>query len=293
MRQTDLHMLGPWLAGGAGALGLLGYGTGTAGASILVASGATGGAAAAGGGLGWAGLPVAIKGLAVAAVVATTGTAAVELPKTARDGSTARSSARAAGHAPAISPLHDQVREQALAQAATARRERRARATREAAAGRRVRTSDGGGEAAKLAGPGRGSQVAPITPVPAAHAAPQPSPTAPATTREPATVARTPEQIAAEDLQRVRDRIADAFRDAQAMAAPGTQSALAAANSLIQSTLGSISPLLDDILATVGLKLPSPTTTQPPVTSVTNVLAPVQSLLAGVDDMLQSLFGRR
>ncbi len=36
MRQADLHMLGPWLAGGAGALGLLGYGAGTAGASVLV-----------------------------------------------------------------------------------------------------------------------------------------------------------------------------------------------------------------------------------------------------------------
>ncbi|MEA2193926.1 MAG: hypothetical protein QOG42_360, partial [Solirubrobacteraceae bacterium] len=76
VRQADLHVLGPWL-GGAGALGLIGLGAGGAGSSILVASGAGGGAAAVGGGgLGWAALPTAVKGLAVAAVVATTGTAA-------------------------------------------------------------------------------------------------------------------------------------------------------------------------------------------------------------------------
>ena len=296
MRQADLHMLGPWLAGGAGALGLLGYGTSTASAGILLASGAGAGggaAAAGGGGLGWAGLPVAIKGLAVAAVVATTGTAAVELPKVAHDKAPARSAASAAGAAaPAISPLHDQVREQALAQAAAARRERRTRAARESA-NARVRTSDRGESANLAADRSRGSQVAPIVPVPAAPIAPPPAPTAPAATRQPTAVAKTPEQIAAEDLQRVRDRIVDAFLDAQTIAAPGTQSALAAANSLIQSTLGSIGPLLDDILGTVGLTLPSSTTTQPPATSVTNVLAPVQSLLEGVDGILQNLFGRR
>ena len=295
MRQADLHMLGPWLAGGAGALGLLGYGAGTASASILVASGAGSGAAVAGGGgLGWAGLPVAIKGLAVAAVVATTGTAAVELPKVTHDRSAAQSRAQAAGRTPAaISPLHDQVREQALADAAVARRERRARAAR-GAADARVRTTDRG-EAAKLTDRGRTSQVAPITPVPAAHATPQPTPTSPATSREPAAVATTPEQLAAEDLQRVRDRVLDAFRDAQTLAAPGTQSALAAANSLIQSTLGSVGPLLDDILATVGLKLPTTSTTPPASgsTTITNVLAPVQSLLGGLDGLLQKLFGTR
>ncbi len=294
MRQADLHMLGPWLAGGAGALGLLGYGAGTASAGVLVASGAGTGAAAAGAGVGWAGLPVAIKGLAVAAVVATTGTAAVELPKVTQDRS-GQSSARVSGPAaPAISPLHDQVREQALADAEAARRARRARAARAAAGGARIRTSQDADESANLAESRRDSQVAPITPVPAAHTTPaQPSATAP-DPREPAAVAKTPEQLAAEDLQRVRDRILDAFRDAQAIAAPGTQSALAAADALIQSTLGSIGPLVNDILATVGLKLPSSaTSSQPPVTSVSNVLAPVKSLLDGVDGILQNLFGRR
>ncbi len=289
MRQTDLHMLGPWLAGGAGALGLLGYGAGSAGAAVLAASSTGGGAAATAGagGLGWAGLPVAVKGFAVAAVVATTGTAAVELPKVVKDAAPAKSSL--ANAAPAtLSPLHDQVREQALADAATARRARRARA----------RARDNGDDAANLAGARRESNVAPITPTPAATTSPQPSTSnLPAATRQPATVARTPKQLAAEDLQRVRDRILAAFDDAQRLAAPGTPSALAAANALIASRLGSVSPLLDEILATVGLKLPSGTTalaaSQPSgSTTVTNVLAPAQSLLDGVDGVLQSLFGR-
>ncbi|HEV2059896.1 MAG TPA: hypothetical protein VGR11_11105, partial [Solirubrobacteraceae bacterium] len=108
-----------------------------------------------------------------------------------------------------------------------------------------------------------------------------------------AATAERPEQVAAEELQRVRERILDAFGDAQATAAPGTQSALSAANALIQRRLGSLAPLLDDILATVGLTLPSRTTTEPPVTSVTNVLAPAQSLLDGVDEVLQSMFSGR
>jgi RNA polymerase sigma factor (sigma-70 family) len=296
-RQADLHMLGPWL-GGAGALGLIGLGAGGAGSAILAASGTGGGAAAiGGGGLGWAGLPVAVKGLALAAVVATTGTAAVELPKAAHHAAPSNSGARVVGHAPAaISPLHNQLREQALADAATARRARLARAARQDAAGARVRTSTDG--TARLADNRSSAHVIPLTPAPAAPATTPPSTQAPVATREPRAVAQTPEQLAAEELQRVRDRILAAFHDAQALAAPGTQSALAAANSLIQTTLGSVGPLLDEILATVGLKLPSGATTPPPSqtpgsTTVTNVMAPVTSLLGGVDGVLKSLFGTR
>ena len=190
-----------------------------------------------------------------------------------------------------LSPLHDQVREQALADAAIARRA-------QAAANARVRARDNGDDAANLAGARRESNVAPITPIPAATTGPQPSTSnLPAATRQPATVARTPKQLAAEDLQRVRDRILAAFDDAQRLAAPGTPSALAAADALIASRLGSVSPLLDEILASVGLKLPSGTTalaaSQPSgSTAVTNVLAPAQSLLTGVDGVLQSLLGR-
>jgi hypothetical protein len=81
------------------------------------------------------------------------------------------------------------------------------------------------------------------------------------------------------------------------MARPGTQGALAAANALIQTTLGSLGPLVDEVLASLGLKLPSGTSTTPPPssvpsnTTVTNVLAPVQSLLNGVDGLLKGLFG--
>lgn len=299
MRQGDLHMLGPWLAGGAGALGLLGYGAGTAGASILVASSAGGGAAAAGGGLGWAGLPVAMKGFAVAAVVATTGTAAVELPKVVKHAAPAQSGASVAAEAPAaLSPLHDQVREQALARDAAARRARLARGARETAASARVRSSDHGASAANLAESGVGAHIASIAPVPATSTTSPPSTTGPATSRQPTSVAKTPQQLAAQDLQRLRERILAAFDDAQALAAPGTQSALAAANALIESTLASVAPLLDDILSSVGLKLPARATAPPASqtagsTTVTNVLAPVQSLLTGVDGVLQSLFGRR
>ena len=138
IRQTDLHCLGPWLGGGAALLGALGYGTGTAKASALAAS--SGAVAVGGGGLSWTGLPMVVKGMAVAALVATTGTAAVELPKVVHHDGPAQSAigtAASASSAAAISPLHDQVREQALAQAAAASRARRARAARAAAAAAR------------------------------------------------------------------------------------------------------------------------------------------------------------
>jgi hypothetical protein len=55
---------------------------------------------------------------------------------------------------------------------------------------------------------------------------------------------------------------------------------------------------VNDILATVGLKLPTysttPSASQPSgSTTVTNVLAPVESLLGGLDGVLQKLFGAR
>ena len=292
IRQTDLHVIGPWL-GGAGLLGVLGIGTGTAKASALAASG--GAAAVGGGGLSWTGLPVVIKGMAVAALVAGTGTAAVELPKVVHDPAPARAAigTAASASAPAISPLHDQVREQALAQAAAARRARRARAAREAAAARtRKRASSGAGVAAgdraiaKLPAAAPPPAAADPTPPPAAVAAP-PAPTS------------TPTRAAAGELQRVRDKILAVFEDAQAIARPGTQDALVAANALIHTTLGSLGPLVDEVLASLGLELaPGATTTPPPSSvpshpTVTNVLAPVQSLLRGVDGVLERLSATR
>ena len=161
-RQADLHALGPWL-GGAGAFGLIGLGgAGAGGASALLASGSGAGAVVTGGGLSWAGWPLALKGLAVSAVVATTGTAAVELPKAVTDAPAPPAVARVVDRAPAaISGLGAAVREQAEAQASVAGRARRARAAREAAAAR-VRTGSGG--AADLAISQRRPDVAAITP---------------------------------------------------------------------------------------------------------------------------------
>jgi RNA polymerase sigma factor (sigma-70 family) len=304
-RQADLHALGPWL-GGTAALSLIGIGGG-AGGSAIVAAGGSGGAAAAGGGL-WAGLPVAVKGLAVAAVVATTGTAAVEIPKvTAPDSPAPQSAAATATTAPAdVATRRSALHERALAQAAAARRARRARAARSA----RLRAKSGGGTARTAID--RGATAArPITPAPVATAPATATPApAPAVTTTPATptpaaaapaATKTPEQIAAERLQRIRDKILSAFTNARSVAGSGTQGALATANSIVQSTLDQVMPSIQRILASVGMSLPSHTTTAPPTTTTTtttdttatNVLAPAQSLLSGVNAMLQNLFGRR
>jgi len=308
-RQTDLHALGPWL-GGAGALGLIGLGAGGAGGGTLVAAGG-GAGATAGGGLSWGGLPVAVKGLAVAAVVATSGTAAVEIPKVTADHSPApqRQAATAgAALAPAaISPPHDALRERALAQAQAARRERRERAARRADP---ARVQTGGGSAAS--GAAHGSHAIPSAPAPAAAAAPaapgagttapvaaQPAPAA--TIQQPSprpapAVAKTPRQLAAESLQRVRDQIMAAFQNAQTVAASGAQGALQTASSMVQSTLGSVRPVIERILAGVGLSLPPSAAPAPaPAGSptITSVLAPAQSLLGGIQALLARMFGAR
>ena len=284
-RQTDLHALGPWLGGtGAGALGLIGLGTGGAGGST------------------WAGLPVAVKGLAVAAVVATSGTAAVEIPKVTAHRSPAPQRQAATSSAalapPAISPPQDALRERALAPV-RAGRERGERAARRADPAR-VRTA--AGSAASVAA--RGSHVTPSMPAPAAPAAGTTAPVAaqpapPATSPQPAArpapaVAKTPQQVAADQLQRVRDQMLAAFQNAQTVAASGARGALQTANSMVQSTLGSMRPMIERILAAVGLSLPSSSAAPPPAASaptITNVLAPAQSLLGGINALLAKMFG--
>ena len=151
------------------------------------------------GGLGWAGLPVVVKGLAVAAVVATTGTAAVELPKAARQ-ATARPRRRASAivrRRPRSPPCTTRSASRRSptppSPAASAARA----APPAAAANARVRTSEPG-EAAALADrqprgagradhPGDGSR-------PRSQPTPQPAATTPAT-RPPA---KTPEELAAD-----------------------------------------------------------------------------------------------
>lgn len=297
-RQADLHALGSWL-GGSAALGIIGIGGG-AGGSALLAAGSGGGAAAAGGGL-WAGLPVAVKGLAVAAVVATTGTAAVELPKVSAP-ITPATSGQAATAQTAIAPANLANRRSALEQRAQAQAAtRRARAARAAAnSPASLRVKPGGGSARTAvdrgATPARPIAPAPVAPPPAV-AAPAPAvttkPTGPAATP---VAAKTPAQIAAENLQRIRDKIISAFANARTVANSGAQGAIATANSIIQNTLGQVMPSIQRILAALGMRLPSSTTTTAPSTtntSISKVLAPAQSLLSGVNRLLQNLFGRR
>ncbi len=300
-RQADLHALGPWLGGaGAGALGLIGLGAGGAGGGPLVAAGG-----GTGGGLTWAGLPTAVKGLAVAAAVATSGTAAVEIPKVTGHHSPApqrQAATSAAALAPAaISPLQDALRERALAQAQAGRRERAERAGRRADP---ARVQTGPGSAAS--GAAHGSHATPSAPPAAAPSAgttapvtprPIPAVTSQQPTPRPAPpVAKTPRQVAAESLQHVRDQVLAAFQNAQTVAASGAQGALQTASSMVQATLGSVRPVIERILAGVGLRLPSGAATPPPAASaptITSVLAPAQSLLGGIEALLARMFGSR
>ena len=189
-RQSDLLALGPWLVG-AGALSLAGLGfggAGSAGAAVLAggsgtAIGAGGGAgvvsgatttAVAGTGICWAGLPIAAKGIAVAVVVATGGTAVVEVERSARDAS-AGSQAQAAGAqapvaAAAISQPYDARGRIDLA--AVRRREA------QAARGARIRTAAGSADARSGRLVTRATPAVPRLRAPAAAPAPAPAPTA-------------------------------------------------------------------------------------------------------------------
>jgi hypothetical protein len=204
--------------------------------------------ATGGGGL-WSGLPGAVKGLAVAALVATSGTAAVELPKIA------------ASDAPAT----------------------------QGGAGGAASTTVAGGPPARPNAPAAPAPSAVATPAAGrpASAGPSASPTT-----------KTSQQVAAESLQRIRDKLQAAFASAQTVADSGTPGGLAAATSIVQSALGQVLPPIQRILASVGMHLPSaataaaaPQTPAPP--TVTAVLAPAQSLLGGVNTLLQKLIGSR
>jgi len=293
-RQADLHAIG-WL-GGSAALGLIGIGGGAGGGAIVAAGGS--GGAVAGGGL-WAGLPVAVKALAVAAVVAATGTAAIEIPKVAAPDSPApqsRSATTNAAGAPAVPARRDAVR--ALGQATAARRAQRAGASHRSAS-LRVRSGGGVPSAATVDRDARPAR--PTAPAPAAAAPARP---APAVTTQPRrgsqgapAAAKTPQQIAAENLQRIRAKMMAAFANAQTVAAAGTAGSLEAANSIVQSTLQQVLPSIQRTLASVGMSLPSRTTTPPSARSanptITNVLAPAQTLVSGLNTSLQNLFGPR
>ncbi|MEY2512899.1 MAG: hypothetical protein QOJ89_257, partial [bacterium] len=298
-RRADLHALAPWLSGAA-VMGVLGAGGAGGGGALLAASGGAS-ATAAGGGAGWTGLSLAIKGLAVAAAVVTTGTAAVEIEHAAEPHRAAAPKAQATRphrtRADAIA-----LRAAALATGAAARSVTPTVASTRR--GDRVRASaeptrSSARSTAIDARPDTPALLAPATPAarePApAEAAPQtvlavtaPVAAAPAVT--------TTADKAIDKLGRLRDAVQQAFADANAIAADGTQAALALATGLLDHTLGPLRGVIDGVLATLGLRLPGSAADRAPIAAPTtpaNVLAPARQVLDGVQALLQRLLGRR
>ena len=279
-RSADLHLLGPWLSGAAIA-NMLGGGA-------LIAAG---GGAATVTVAGWSSMPVFLKGVTVAAVVATAGGAAAEIKHVSKpDGPAAQAQAArkaaavASPTAPALSPA---------ATAKAADRPRRASATSSRGALRF-------GSSTPRPVAERAEQVAtPVTPAPAAAVTPPAAPAPVQQQKENVATPKAPVKTAITQLTDIRQQVMNVVQQAQGIAAAGTSGALQAANDLLDSTLGSVRPTIDRILAMVGLSLPettsapAQTTTSTPATSLPNtILQPVQSVLDGVNSVLSKLFGR-
>jgi len=269
-RRADLHASAPWVSSAAifGALG------GGVGGNALLAGG--GAAATGGAGLSWGALPVAVKGFAVAAAVAGTGTAAVEIKRVAAPDRPAPRAQTAQPRGSAAQP--------AAPRAAVAKPPRP-----QAATGR------GTGSPA-IAG------AAPDTPAlaaPGGSAADEPAaavtPRVPAATRSAPTAATmTPEALAKARIAQLIERLRQVVADAQAVAAGGTQNALSLATSMLQRTVAPLLTSIDRVLARFGLRLPSSATPSATGgrTGLANLLAPVQGILDSVQQMLQRLSSR-
>jgi RNA polymerase sigma factor (sigma-70 family) len=306
-RRADLHLLGPLLSGPAIA-GVLGGGAG--GGALLMAGG---GGAATVTVAGWSSMPVLLKGLTVAAVVATTGGAAVELKHVAKPDAPAPKTQAARRPAVAASPAAPALKAKLALAAKTSAHHGRAATARSARGTLRSPAASGAFVASRgepvttLAQPVAVTAPAPArapTPVaaqpqpqqqrqqqPQAVAEPAPSPPAKA----------DPAKTAIAQLTDIREQVVTALEQAQSIAAGGSALALQSANDMLQGTLGAVRPI-ERILARVGLKLPAAaatpatpptTTTTTPSASLPNVMAPVQQVLDGVDSMLSKLFGRR
>ena len=225
-RRADLHMLAPWM-GGAAVMGAFGLGTGGTSGAAMVATGGGASAAAGGGGI-WASLPAAAKGIAVAAAVATTGTAAVEIKHAAEPPSKA-SAAQTAQARPSTRANALALRAAALAASTAA--QSRAIANRPA----RVRTSaksttSSAGSSATTKRRDNVAALLPPAPVavnPPPAAVPPPPPPPPAAV--PAATAQTAPSGAVAKLDRLGDQVKQVLADATAIAADGTQEALALA----------------------------------------------------------------
>jgi RNA polymerase sigma factor (sigma-70 family) len=299
-RRADLHALAPWISGAAvaGALGL-GAGGASTGGALLSASG---GAAAGGTGLSWASLPLAVKGLAVAAAVATTGTAAVEIKHAAQP----HHAAVIAKVARAQVAHADAAALRAAALAADAATRVHTQATAHRSSGNRFHAttgtaSSGAGSAAIVKRHRDAPALAPpVTTAPATTATSSPTVATPQTTPvadpTPAAVSQTPTQKAIGKLDGLRQQVQQAFADAKAVASDGTQDALTLAGGLLDRTLGPLRTSINHVLAAFGLQLPSsasaPTQAAAAPTTSTNVLAPVQQVLDGVQSLIQRLLGK-
>jgi RNA polymerase sigma factor (sigma-70 family) len=297
-RRADLHALAPWISGAA-VIGALGAG-GAGGGGALLATGGGASATTAGGGAGWAGLSLAVKGLALAATVVTTGTAAVEIEHAAEpDPSTPTARAARPRRAPA-----DAVARRAAALAAGVAARSSIPAVAATRRGHRVHAM-----IAPTRSRGRSTAIAPRRETASAP----PGPTAPGAEREPtaaaaphtasavttpsvaAPVVATTADKAIDRLRRLRDQVQQAYADADAIAADGTQEALALATGMLDRTLGPLRSAIDGVLATLGLELPGSTADPAPgaaQSTPANVLAPVQQLLDGVQTLLRRLLRR-
>jgi hypothetical protein len=252
-------------------------------------------------------MPVVLKGLTVAAVVATTGGAAVEIQHVTKPKARAPKTQAARHPAASSSPTAPALKAKLTPAATTT--ERRSRAAKARAGRGTPRSRSGRGMFVAPRGEQVATPPAPLaaTPPPAAPApAPAPAPAAAQQQHQPqqapaasAPAKKDPSKTAIGQLEDIRQQVVDALEQAQSIAAGGTVGAIDTANEMLQGTLGTLRPAIERILARVGLKLPqaaaapAPPTTTTPSTPPPSVMAPVQQMLDGVDTMLSKLFGRR
>jgi RNA polymerase sigma factor (sigma-70 family) len=284
-RSADLHLLGPWLSGGVLA-SMLGGG---AGGGALLAAG--GGAATVSGVAGWSSMPVMLKGLTVAAVVATTGGAAAEIKHVAKP-ATPSAITQAARPAPTHSATAVPSSPRAL------------RAPAKPASARRTKahSSHSGVHTKRPSATVVTSHEAVATPQPVVNMpAPAPAATQTQTSTQTTTTAAKPQvQHVKDKLTDLREQVLAAVQQAQAIAAGGAPGAIDLATKTLDSSLATLRPMIERVLGSVGLSLPTLTTapagstTPPPTTTApslpTTVLQPVQQVLNGVDSLLGKLF---
>ncbi|MDX6676337.1 MAG: hypothetical protein QOE31_389, partial [Solirubrobacteraceae bacterium] len=220
-RRGDLHLLAPWVSGAA-VIGAIGIGAGGSGGALLAAGSGASAAAGGGGGLGWAGLPMAIKGLAVAAAVATTGSAAVEIQHVAKPDRRTDAAQSASARPAPVTATASAAALRAAARAAAASRSVAASSVTRARTGNHVRAT---GSGLRSSGATRSTatahSVAPLL-APAATVRHNPLPVVvapPAPTEHAAPVVKKPAETAVQKLNRLQQLVQQAYADAQAVGA--------------------------------------------------------------------------